>query len=242
MEIIPENIIVKPDSVAIVGWEEGGAGQIHEWLHTTGEYEVCCFVNPSDEPLDIDIEFARKNRDCQSFSYPEIDSFKGLPLITSVRWSEILVELGISKVLITTSNNRQKLEQLGYAGTAGLEFVNAVHPTATILEKAVLGQNVIVFARAIIGYKAELADGVQVGINAQLDHHSIARECSNIGPGVVTAGNVTIGKCATVWTNATIINRIKIGDDAVVGAGAVVLKDVGAGDIVAGVPARSIRK
>ncbi len=242
MELIPDNIEVKPNSVAIVGWEEGGAGQIHEWLHKTGDYEVCCFVNPSDDVPDIDIAYERSRRDCQLFSYPEKNKFKGLPLITSLRWDNILSELGISMVIITTSDNRVKLGHIEQARKAGFELINAIHPTANLLEKSVLGKNVIVFARAIIGYKAELCDGVQVGINAQLDHHCIARECSVIGPGVVAAGNVTIGKCATVWTNATIINRIRIGDDAVVGAGSVVLKDIDAGDVAAGVPARSIRK
>jgi acetyltransferase-like isoleucine patch superfamily enzyme len=37
-------------------------------------------------------------------------------------------------------------------------------------------------------------------------------------------------------------NRIRIGADAIVGAGAVVIRDVAAGSVVAGVPARALRR
>jgi acetyltransferase-like isoleucine patch superfamily enzyme len=49
---------------------------------------------------------------------------------------------------------------------------------------------------------------------------------------------VEIGAFATIGTNATILPRIKIGQGAFVGAGAVVTRDVPDGRVVAGVPAR----
>ena len=39
---------VRDNSVAIVGWEEGVAGQIHSWLEKIGVHHIACFVNPSD--------------------------------------------------------------------------------------------------------------------------------------------------------------------------------------------------
>ena len=62
----------------------------------------------------------------------------------------------------------------------------------------------------------------------------------NIDPGVVTAGNVTIGECAQLHTGAVVKNRVRIGADAVVGAGCVVIRDVADGTTVAGVPARPL--
>ena len=53
--------------------------------------------------------------------------------------------------------------------------------------------------------------------------------------------NVTIGNNVWVGANAIIMPGITVGNNVVIGAGAVVTKDVPDGNIVAGVPARTIR-
>ena len=54
-------------------------------------------------------------------------------------------------------------------------------------------------------------------------------------------GNVKIGDFSYVGANVTIRQRVKVGKNVTIGAGAVVVKDVKNNDIVAGVPARSIK-
>jgi UDP-2-acetamido-3-amino-2,3-dideoxy-glucuronate N-acetyltransferase len=50
-----------------------------------------------------------------------------------------------------------------------------------------------------------------------------------------------VGRGASVGTGATILGGVRIGERAIVGAGSVVTKDVPAGAVVAGNPARIIR-
>ncbi|MFA5139634.1 MAG: acyltransferase [Elusimicrobiota bacterium] len=50
-----------------------------------------------------------------------------------------------------------------------------------------------------------------------------------------------IGSHVSIGTNATILGGISVGDRALIGAGSVVTKDVPAGEIWAGVPARRLR-
>ena len=69
----------------------------------------------------------------------------------------------------------------------------------------------------------------------------VLKRCSQVDPGVVTAGNVTLRERSHVHTGATLINRVEIGEDAVIGAGAVVLRSVPSQKVFAGVPAREIR-
>jgi acetyltransferase-like isoleucine patch superfamily enzyme len=57
-----------------------------------------------------------------------------------------------------------------------------------------------------------------------------------------TVEPIVIKKGASIGSNATILAQVTVGEGAIVGAGSVVTKDVPAGAIVAGNPARVLRK
>ncbi len=232
-------IKVQHNSVAIIGWHEGTAGQIHSWLEKLGTYHIACFVNPMDTPVIVDP--ANIQRDVSQFSYPNAESFKDKALINSFNWIETLKAMKINRVLITLENAQQRFQYINQARDAGMELINAIHPTALIMEDAILYENVILHARVYVGYRAEVFSGVIVNTGTQLDHHNVIQECATIDPGVVCAGNVTIARFAKVHTGATIKNRIRIGENSIIGAGTVVIKDVPENKMVVGVPGRIIK-
>lgn len=242
MEKNPSKLGIKAqeNSVALIGWHDGGAGQVQAWLEKKCGYHVTCFVNATDQPLKIDV--GKIQRDTTQFSYPTENSFKDKPLINSADWASILVDLNIKNVLVTTDDpdSRHRLEHIEMARKRGLKLINAIHPTAVIMEDVILHDNIILQANSFVGYRSELFPGVIV-TSAHLDHHNVLRECSSVGPGAVTAGNVTIGAFARVNTGATIINRIKIGQHSIVGAGTVVVCDVPDNVTVVGVPAKIVK-
>ena len=240
-EIIPADIEIRKNSIAIVGWDEGGAGQVHSWLEKQGQYHIACFVNDADVPVQVDIETERKKRPAQQFDFPLQASFKNKPMITSTRWLNIILDLGITKALVMTPNKQQRMHQIREAQKK-IELISAIHPTALILEDAILHENLIIFTRAIIGYRTELYPGVTVNTNSVIEHHNVVKSCTIIDPGVKTAGNVLIGECVHIHTGTTIIPKIKIGDNSIVGAGSVVIKDVPENVTVVGNPARIIKR
>jgi acetyltransferase-like isoleucine patch superfamily enzyme len=61
-------------------------------------------------------------------------------------------------------------------------------------------------------------------------------------PGAVIAGEVMIEDFASIGSNATVLPRLKIAKGAIVGAGAVVTKDIPPGMTVVGNPARPHRR
>lgn len=57
-----------------------------------------------------------------------------------------------------------------------------------------------------------------------------------------TTGNVKIGKNVFIGANTTICQPVTIGDNSVIAAGSVVIKDIPANEIWGGVPAHFIKK
>ncbi|MDQ6943383.1 MAG: bifunctional UDP-N-acetylglucosamine diphosphorylase/glucosamine-1-phosphate N-acetyltransferase GlmU [Candidatus Eremiobacteraeota bacterium] len=96
--------------------------------------------------------------------------------------------------------------------------------------------------------KADLAEGVKANHLAYLGDSAVGPR-SNIGAGTITANfdgtrknRTEIGSDVKIGSNSVLVAPVSVGDGAVTGAGAVVNRDVTAGDKVAGVPARSIAK
>ena len=108
-----------------------------------------------------------------------------------------------------------------------------------------IGNNVEVCANSSIA-RGSLSDTV-IGDGTKLDalvhvaHNVIIGRNCELTAGTVIGGSTTIGD--TCWTglNSTLKNKIKIGNKVIVGAGALVIHDVPDEDIVAGVPAKSIK-
>lgn len=84
-----------------------------------------------------------------------------------------------------------------------------------------------------------IGDGCQIGHNvvfATLNHGLSPEERTHTYP-----ATIVLGKNVWVGSNATILQGVTIGDNAVVAAGAVVTKDVAANTVVGGVPAKFIK-
>lgn len=128
----------------------------------------------------------------------------------------------------------------GYAAklAAGVELINAIHPSAVVSSTATLGQNVVVAAGAIVGTGAKVGDSALLNTGCLIDHECEIGEAAHVGPGVKLAGRVRVGAGALVGIGACVLPCLHVGDEATIGAGAVVLRDVDRGTTVVGVPAR----
>lgn len=104
-----------------------------------------------------------------------------------------------------------------------------------VQEFAAIGDRVVVYALGPIqiGARATISQGVHLCAGT----HDTSRSDRPL-----VKSSITIGPNTWVAADAFIGPGVVVGDSAIVGARAVVVKEVAAGDVVAGNPAKSIRK
>ena len=115
-----------------------------------------------------------------------------------------------------------------------------------IQKNASIGKNVKVSSHTFICEGVTIEDDVFVGHNVSFINDKYPRATTQGGaPQTETDWSViktVVKRGASIGTSSTILCGITIGENAVVGAGSVVTHDVPANAIVAGNPARMMRK
>lgn len=109
----------------------------------------------------------------------------------------------------------------------------------TLVEsEVVIGDNVTVKSGVYLWDGTVIEDDVFIGPNATFTNDRMPR--SKVYPD--TFAGVTIKRGASIGANATLLPGIIVGEEAMIGAGAVVTKDVPAYATVVGNPAKILRK
>lgn len=129
--------------------------------------------------------------------------------------------------------------------------INArIEPGAVIREKVEIGDNAVIMMGAVINIGAVIGAGTMIDMGAILGGRAIVGKNCHIGAGTVLAGvvepasavPVVVEDDVMIGANAVVLEGCRIGKGAVVAAGAVVVSDVAPDTVVAGVPARVLKR
>jgi sugar O-acyltransferase (sialic acid O-acetyltransferase NeuD family) len=136
----------------------------------------------------------------------------------------------------TTSPQRRQLVE-DVVSRFGITFCTLVHPSAHVSPRARVATGVFVGAGSVIAAGAQIGEQVFVNRKVSVGHDSIVEPYVALNGGCNLAGHVHVGQGAILGMGANVIQELEIGAEARVAAGAVVINDVPARCLVAGVPA-----
>ncbi len=140
-----------------------------------------------------------------------------------IRPGAVLGEAGLG--IVMSEQGMLEVTHFGHVRIADDVRVGSI----TTIDRAVFGET-------FIGERTKIDNQVQVAHNVTIGSDCVLAAFAGV------SGSTTLGKGIMMGGRATIIDHIRIGDEVRIGAGALVTKDIGAGEIWSGYPARPLRQ
>lgn len=124
-----------------------------------------------------------------------------------------------------------------------IKFPVLIHPNVVLgsPEFLEIGEGTIICASNIITTNIKIGRHVILNLACTVGHDTVIEDYCSFMPTVNVSGEVLIREGVFVGTGAKIINQLEVGENSVIGAGAVVAKNIPADCTAVGVPAKPIK-
>lgn len=143
-------------------------------------------------------------------------------------------------VAVAIGNNAIRQQKIKQLQQAGFTLPVLQHPSACVSQYATCAAGTVVFANAVINAFAVIGQGCIINSAAVIEHDCVVNDFCHISPNTTLAGGVSVGSNSWLGMGSQVKQLIKIGDNALIGAGSVVVKDIPANVTAFGSPATVI--
>lgn len=166
-----------------------------------------------------------------------------IPVLGNISKLETLKQThNVEAVYCPIGNNKIRVKLLEYAHSLGYFIPNYIHPSVTISPNVKIGKGVYILLGSNIMPYTIIKDYTMISMGVNIAHHSILEEGTFLSTGCNFGASIIAQKYSYCGIASTIMTGIKtLGEDCLIGAGAVVIRDVPNRAIVAGVPAKIIK-
>lgn len=124
---------------------------------------------------------------------------------------------------------------------SNVKFATLIDPSVMRSERVDIGEGSIICAGTIITVDISIGSHVIINLDCTIGHDDIIHDFVTIYPSVNVSGNVVVGECAELGTGMQIIQGKSIGRESIIGAGAVVIRDIPEKCTAVGSPAKPIK-
>lgn len=147
-------------------------------------------------------------------------------------------------VFIPIGNNEVREEMLKKLNEAGFATPNYIHPSANIDSSVKIADKAVyILQSTVVMPLAEIKEGVMISAGTTISHHTTINSGVFISFGVNVGASMEIKNKAYLGIGCTIMTGVKsVGKSSLIGAGAVIIRDVPDGATVVGNPGKIIRQ
>jgi sugar O-acyltransferase (sialic acid O-acetyltransferase NeuD family) len=164
---------------------------------------------------------------CVDPEYRTTPEFLGLPLITfdevphayPPTTHELFIALSYTKM------NRVRAAKYEAAKALGYTCPSYVSSRATVLMQQPVGENCLILEDNTIQPFVTIGNNVTLWSGNHIGHDSVIEDHCFISSHVVISGHCTIGRYSFLGVNATLHNSVRVAEQCLIGAGAVLMKD-----------------
>lgn len=139
------------------------------------------------------------------------------------------------------SRTRERIINKITAIKSDIKFATLIDPSVELSEYVQIGEGTIICSNTILTVNIEIGSHVIINLDCTIGHDAVLKDYVTLYPGVNVSGATIIGHGSELGTGMQIIQGKTVGDHSIVGAGAVVVKDIKEQGTYIGVPARKIR-
>ena len=144
-------------------------------------------------------------------------------------------------VAVGASRTREKIVKNMKTINPAIRFGTVIDPSVEMSDLVTIGEGSIICAHTIITVNIKIGSHVIINLDCTIGHDAILQDFVTLYPSVNVSGITNIGHCVELGTGMQIIQGKTVGDYSIVGAGAVVVKDIPAKCTAVGSPAKPIK-
>src|SRR5262249_10028485 len=167
-------------------------------------------------------------------------SYYGLPIIGGLPEGPRFREAYFINAIGSTKSAALKPNLIARTAIPLERFITLRHPSAYVSDSVKIGPGTVITQHCVVMADAVMGGHVKTLPPATISYGAVIGDYSTIAGGAVVASEVRIGNCVYVGANCAIRERIIIGDEVILGMGAMVVRDIPAKTVAVGIPARPV--
>lgn len=179
-----------------------------------------------------------------SRQYMNENQYLDIPLVAFEHIEETFPpdEYDVYVAISYTHLNRDRAKMYYTTKEKGYKLANYISSRAFVWHNVAMGDNCFIFENNVIQPFAKLHSNIILWSGNHIGHRTVIRDHCYVSSHVVISGYCDIGEYCFLGVNSAFADRIKIEEDCIIGAGAVVVRNAQRGQVYVGNPAKPLSK